>query len=95
MKKMVIGLMTEIEKEYGVFGYNLQNEENLKKFNKDCFGTMTSTVIKFYLNYKGVLYFYFADEGIFSCDKEDIRFEGFDKSVWKDSRLYLIEYDDE
>ena len=35
MKKMVIGLMTEIEKEYGVFGYNLQYEENLKQFNKD------------------------------------------------------------
>ena len=78
-------------------------EKNKKEYDKkeflmaykDCFGTMTSTVIKFYLNYKGVLYFYFADEGIFSCDKEDIRFEGFDKSVWKDSRLYLIEYDDE
>lgn len=35
MKEMVIGLMTEIEKEYSVFGYNLQNEENLKQFNKD------------------------------------------------------------
>ena len=35
MKEMVIGLMTEIEKEYGVFGYNLQYEENLKQFNKD------------------------------------------------------------
>ena len=35
MKQMVIGLMTEIEKEYGVFGYNLQYEENLKQFNKD------------------------------------------------------------
>ena len=35
MKKMVIGLMTEIEKEYSVFGYNLQDEENLKQFNKD------------------------------------------------------------
>ena len=35
MKEMVIGLMTEIEKEYGVFGYNLQDEENLKQFNKD------------------------------------------------------------
>ena len=30
MKEMIIGLMTEIEKEYGVFGYNLQYEENLK-----------------------------------------------------------------
>ena len=35
MKKMVIGLMTEIEKEYSVFGYNLQDEENLKQFNRD------------------------------------------------------------
>ena len=35
MKQMVIGLMTEIEKEYSVFGYNLQDEENLKQFNKD------------------------------------------------------------
>ena len=35
MKEMVIGLMTEIEKEYNVFGYNLQDEENLKQFNKD------------------------------------------------------------
>ena len=35
MKEMVIGLMTEIEKEYSVFGYNLQDEENLKQFNKD------------------------------------------------------------
>ena len=35
MKKMIIGLMTEIEKEYNIFGYNLQNEENLKQFNKD------------------------------------------------------------
>ena len=35
MKKMVIELMTEIEKEYSVFGYNLQDEENLKQFNKD------------------------------------------------------------
>ena len=35
MKEMVIGLMTEIEKEYGVFSYNLQYEENLKQFNKD------------------------------------------------------------
>ena len=60
---------------------------------KDCFGTMTSTVIKFYLNYKGVLYFYFADEGIFSCDKEDIRFD--DRGVWKDAKFYLIEYDDD
>ena len=34
MKKMVIELMTEIEKEYSVFGYNLQDEENLKaEFN--------------------------------------------------------------
>ena len=31
MKKMVIELMTEIEKEYSVFGYNLQDEENLKQ----------------------------------------------------------------
>ena len=35
MKEMAIGLMTEIEKEYNVFGYNLQDEENLKQFNKD------------------------------------------------------------
>ena len=35
MKEMVIELMTEIEKEYSVFGYNLQDEENLKQFNKD------------------------------------------------------------
>ena len=35
MKKMVIELMTEIEKEYSVFGYNLQDEENLNQFNKD------------------------------------------------------------
>ena len=35
MKEMVIGLMTEIEKEYSVFGYNLQDEENLNQFNKD------------------------------------------------------------
>ena len=35
MKKMVIELMTEIEKEYSIFGYNLQDEENLKQFNKD------------------------------------------------------------
>ena len=38
-------------------------EKNKKEYDKkeflmaykDCFGTMTSTVIKFYLNYKGVL----------------------------------------
>ena len=35
MKEMVIVLMTEIEKEYSVFGYNLQDEENLKQFSKD------------------------------------------------------------
>ena len=35
MKEMVIGLMTEIEKEYSGFRYNLQDEENLKQFNKD------------------------------------------------------------
>ena len=35
MKEMVMGLMTEIEKEYNIFGYNLQDEENLKQFNKD------------------------------------------------------------
>ena len=32
---MIIGLMTEIEKEYNVFGYNLQDEKNLNQFNKD------------------------------------------------------------
>ena len=31
MKEMVIGLMTEIEKEYNAFGY----ESDLKQFNKD------------------------------------------------------------
>ena len=35
MKEMIIELMTEIEKEYNVFGYNLQDEENLNQFNKD------------------------------------------------------------
>ena len=40
MKKMVIELMTEIEKEYGVFGYNLQDEENLKQFNRDVMYTL-------------------------------------------------------
>ena len=40
MKEMVIGLMTEIEKEYNVFGYNLHNEENWKQFNKDVIYTL-------------------------------------------------------
>ena len=35
MKEIVMRLMTEIEKEYHIFGYNLQDEENLKQFNKD------------------------------------------------------------
>ena len=40
MKTMVIRLMTEIEKEYNVFSYNLENEENLKQFNKDVIYTL-------------------------------------------------------
>ena len=36
MKEIVIRLMLELEKEYSVFGYELQyGEENLKQFNKD------------------------------------------------------------
>lgn len=78
-------------------------EKNVEKYDgkeflmtyKNSSEEKTSTVIRFYLNYKGVLYFYFVDECLLGCDSTDTRFEEFDKSVWKDSRLYIIEYDDE
>ena len=40
MKELIIKLMTEIEKEYNIFGYNLQDEENLKQFSKDVIYTL-------------------------------------------------------
>ena len=57
---------------------------------KDSLGTMTSSVIKFYLEDKDI-YFYFVDESFFMCDYEhNIKFD--DRGVWKDAKFYLIEY---
>lgn len=38
--KELIRLMTEIEKEYNVFGYNLQSDKCLNQFNKDLMHTL-------------------------------------------------------
>ena len=46
MKELIIKLMTEIEKEYNIFGYNLQDEENLKQFSKDVIYTLEHDDLK-------------------------------------------------
>lgn len=57
MKTMVIRLMTEIEKEYNVFSYNLENEENLKQFNKDVIYTLEHDDLeKLAMYYEGFKY---------------------------------------
>ena len=41
MKELIIKLMTEIEKEYNVFGYELQyGEKYFNQFNKDLIYTL-------------------------------------------------------
>ena len=83
--------LTEVKAEYIEKNVEQYDGKEFLMSYKDGLGTMTSSVIKFYIEDEDI-YFYFVDEAFFMCDYEhNIKFD--DRGVWEDAKFYLIEYD--